>query len=117
MANVTRELLSTQDRLNDSIIKNNNLSAALEENEILMQKMTVKNGQDLEENLKIIAANEDLLRKFKPTQILLEKVDRDYKERTDDEKNIAKKRDEQKAEELNSIRMETEDIRVYASKN
>ena len=81
LQSITRELISTQEKLNDSTIKNNNLTATLEENAMLIEKLNSKGREDIEENLELRAQNEELIRKYRTSQYLLERVDEDYRDR------------------------------------
>lgn len=81
LASITKEFISTQDKLNDSVIKNNNLTASLNENSLMLTKITEKYNQEVEENLALRAQNEELVRKNRTAKYLLEKVDEDYKEK------------------------------------
>jgi hypothetical protein len=114
MTNITKELLDTQDKLNDLIIKNNNLNASLEENNLMLEKLSEKSSQDLEENLKITAYNEELTRKYRTSQILLERVDKDYRERVQETEIQLKKQKEINSEADNRMLMSIEDIWVQS---
>lgn len=108
--NVTRELLNTQDRLNEMTIKNNSLKAQMEEMELLLQKYSEKSKQEMEENMELRASNEDLKRKVKTNQILLERVDEDYKERMEECEKDTEKLKQVVNEKINTYLMQVEDI-------
>ena len=117
LQNITRELISVQDKLNDSIIKNNNLTATIEENDLLIEKLNSKGQQDIEENLQLRAQNEELVRKYRTSQYLLERVDEDYKERSQEVQKEKKLFREEKSQEQNTALMELEDTWVQARSN
>lgn len=116
-ANVTRELISTQDKLNDNSIKFNNLNAAFQEGKLENEKLNEKFKQEIEENHTLRAQNEELSRKLKTSQILLEKVDEDYKERFSEHNQHLVSINESKMEAINLAQMETEDIWQQALQN
>lgn len=113
-ANITRELISTQDKLNEMIIKFNNVNAGYQESIMTMEKLMEKHKQEIDENLSLRAHNEEITRKLKTSKILLEKVDDDYRERfIEHNQNIALM-NEAKLQEINLALMETEDVRQQA---
>lgn len=109
-SSITRELLSTQDKLNENCIKFNNLNAAYQETQLEIEKLNEKFKQEIEENHTLRAHNEDLARKLRTSQILLEKVDEDYKERFSEHNQYIVSVNESKMEAVNSAQMETEDM-------
>ena len=117
MANITTQLIMTQEKLNDSTIKNNNLTATIEENNLTILKFIEKNKQDLDENLDLRAENEDLIRKNRTMTILLERVDEDYKEKLEDAVRERVKIKEISSEERNCIMMQVEELWERARQN
>ena len=116
-ANITRELISTQDKLNEMIIKFNNVNAGYQESITTMEKLMEKHKQEIDENLALRAHNEEITRKLKTSKILLEKVDDDYRERFIEHNQHIALINEAKMQEINLALMETEDLRQQALTN
>ena len=77
----TKELIETEDKLNETIMKFNSVSANLEEKSLMLGKYTVKNKEQFEEILNLRSTEEEVLRKNKTLNILIANIEKDYKVR------------------------------------
>ncbi|OMJ72089.1 hypothetical protein SteCoe_29541 [Stentor coeruleus] len=80
-AKTTKDLISTEDRLNDMIMKNNSLTTTLEEKTGLLEKYVLKNKEQLEEILSLKSLEEEFLRKNKTLSILIGSIEAENKEK------------------------------------
>ena len=112
-----KELLTTQDRLNEANIKNNNLSGFLEENKYQREKLESFHKEDLEELLVLRFQNEDYLRKNRTLQLLIESIDKEYSIRDGEARKEFEQAKEVLQQEMNRFRMKIEETWVQALAN
>jgi chromosome segregation ATPase len=80
----TKELIETEDKLNDANMKINSLTAIADEKSSLAEKYTLKNKELFEEILNLKSTEEELSRKNKTLNILLSNIDVQTKEKIND---------------------------------
>lgn len=81
LAQVTKHLISTEDKLNDSIMKSNSLAVMLDEKKVQAEKLTSKNKEFLEEILDLRSMEEDFMRKNKTLSVLMLNIEKDNREK------------------------------------
>ena len=113
----TKELLASNDQLNEAKIKISNLTALLEESNFQKNKMTESHKQDIEEILLLRFQNEDYLRKNRTLQQLLDNIDNEYSLREQETKKEFELIKENLQQQNNCAIMKIEDIWVQARKN
>ena len=116
-ANATKELILTHDKLNEVTIKINNLQAYLDESNFQRTKLGDSHKNDLEEILALKFMNEDLNRKNRTLQNLIENIDNEYRLREAELNKENEKLVEGLNQQLNNSKMKLEDVWVQALKN
>lgn len=110
LALVTKTLIFTEDKLNDSVMKCNSLAAGLEEKVVAVERFSKKNKELFEEVLNLRSLEEDVMRKNKTLTVLMNNIEKDNKERI---LELFLEFEETKAENLRNlerVKMENEEI-------
>ena len=75
----TKELIETEDKLNETIMKLNSATANLDEKSSMLGKYIGKNKEQFEEILNLRSTEEEFSRKNKTLNILIANIEKDYK--------------------------------------
>lgn len=116
-SNTTKELMESQDLYNESQLKLNSYKASVEERTISLEKTKAKCQELLEEVLGLRSNNEELSRKNKTLQMLLDAVDSENRAKLDDLETEIEEIKQQNIIQTENLKMNSEDIWSHASVN
>ena len=77
----TKQMIDTEDKLNETIMKSNSAHASLEEKSNMLEKYLAKNKSQFEEILNLRSTEEELKRKNKTLNVLMGNIERENKEK------------------------------------